>query len=106
MGFQFLSFNVAEAQTYNKLEFVYNIEQMKGHLEQAIVNKENGNNTLTQAHIQHPIVEIYDVIEAQLAGVDSNHNTLLFNSLSQLSKNVDNSDLIILRKKSMESIRY
>lgn len=66
---------------------------MKGHLEQAIVNKENGNNTLTQAHIQHPIVEIYDAIEAQLAAVDSNHNTLLFNSLNQLSKNADNSDL-------------
>ena len=93
MVLQFLSFNVAEAQTYNKLEFVYNIEQMKGHLEQAIVNKENGNNTLTQAYIQHPIVEIYGAIEAQLAAVDSNHNTLLFNSLNQLSKNADNSDL-------------
>ena len=93
MVLQLLFFSVADAQTYNKLEFVYNIEQMKGHLEQAIVNKENGNNTLTQAHIQHPIVEIYDAIEAQLAGVDSNHNTLLFNSLNQLSKNADNSDL-------------
>lgn len=100
VGFQFLSFNVAEAQPYNKLEFVYNIEQMKGHLEQAIVNKENGNNTLTQAHIQHPIVEIYDAIEAQLAAVDSNHNTLLFNSLSQLSKNVDNSDLIHFKEET------
>lgn len=90
---QFLFFSVAEAQTYNKLEFVYNIEQMKGHLEQAIVNKENGNNTLTQAHIQHPIIEIYDAIEVQLDSVDSNHNTLLFNSLSQLSKNADNSNL-------------
>lgn len=93
MVLQLLFFSVADAQTYNKLEFVYNIEQMKGHLEQAIVNKENGNNTLTQAHIQHPIVEIYDAIEAQLAAVDSNHNTLLFNSLNQLSKNADNSDL-------------
>jgi hypothetical protein len=72
---------------------VYNIEQMKGHLEQAIVNKENGNNMLTQAHIQHPIVEIYDAIEAQLAAVDSNHNTLLLDSLSQLSNNADNYDL-------------
>jgi hypothetical protein len=90
---QLLFFSVTDAQTYNKLEFVYNIEQMKGHLEQAIVNKENGNNTLTQAHIQHPIVEIYDAIEAQLAAADSNHNTLLFNSLNQLSKNADNSDL-------------
>jgi hypothetical protein len=90
---QFLFFGLAEAQTYNKIEFVYNIEQMKGHLEQAVVNKENGNNTLTQAHIQHPIVEIYDAIQVQLASVDSNHNTLLFNSLSQLSKNADNLDL-------------
>jgi hypothetical protein len=86
-------FSVTEAQTYNKLEFMYNIEQLKGHLVQAVVNKENGNNTLTQAHIQHPIVEIYDAIEEQLAAVDSNHNTLLFNSLSHLSRNVDNSEL-------------
>src|SRR5688572_27381055 len=90
---QSLFFGLAEAQTYNKIEFVYNIEQMKGHLEQAVVNKENGNNTLTQAHIQHPIVEIYDAIEAQLTSVDSNHNTMLFNSLSQLSKNSDNLDV-------------
>jgi hypothetical protein len=97
---QLLFFSVADAQTYNKLEFVYNIEQMKGHLEQAIVNKENGNNTLTQAHIQHPIVEIYDAIEAQLAAADSNHNTLLFNSLNQLSKNADNSDLAQFKKQT------
>ena len=90
---QTLFFGLAEAQTYNKIEFVYNIEQMKGHLEQAIVNKENGNNTLTQAHIQHPIVEIYDAIETQLTSVDSNHNTLLLNSLSQLSENSDNLDI-------------
>ena len=75
------------------MEFVFNIEQMKGHLEQAVVNKENENNTLTQAHIQHPIVEIYDAIEAQLTSVDTNHNTVLLNSLSQLSKNSDNLDL-------------
>jgi hypothetical protein len=97
---QLLFFSVTDAQTYNKLEFVYNIEQMKGHLEQAIVNKENGNNTLTQAYIQHPIVEIYDAIEAQLAAADSNHNTLLFNSLNQLSKNADNSDLAQFKKQT------
>lgn len=100
MVLQLLFFSVADAQTYNKLEFVYNIEQMKGHLEQAIVNKENGNNTLTQAYIQHPIVEIYDAIEAQLAAADSNHNTLLFNSLNQLSKNADNSDLAQFKKQT------
>jgi hypothetical protein len=90
---QFSFFGLAEAQTFNKIEFVYNIEQMKGHLEQSVINKENGNNTLTQAHIQHPLVEIYDSIEVQLASVDSNHNTVLLNSLKELSKNADKLDL-------------
>lgn len=99
---QFSFFGLAEAQTYNKIEFVYNIEQMKGHLEQAIINKENGNNTLTQAHIQHPIVEIYDSIEAELASADNNHNTLLFNSLNELSKNADKLDLTQFKEETNE----
>ena len=77
----------------NQIEYVYNIEQMKGHLEQAIMNKEDGNNTLTQAHILHPIVEIYDFIEAPLVTVDSNLNHTLFTSLSELSQNVEKLDL-------------
>ena len=77
----------------NQIEYVYNIEQMKGHLEQAIVNKENGNNTLTQAHILHPIVEIYDFIEAPLVTVDSNLNHTLYTSLNELSQNVEKLDV-------------
>jgi hypothetical protein len=100
MVLQTLYFGVAEAQTYNKMEFVFNIEQMKGHLEQAIVNKENGNDTLTQAHIQHPIVEIYDAIETQLTSVDSNHNTLLLNSLKELSENSDNLDIVQFKEET------
>jgi hypothetical protein len=77
----------------NQIEYVYNIEQMKGHLEQAIENKENGNNTLTRAHILHPIVEIYDFIEAPLVTVDSNLNHSLYTSLNELSQNVEKLDL-------------
>jgi hypothetical protein len=99
---QFSFFDLAEAQTYNNLEFVYYIEQMKGHLEQSVINKENGNNTLTQAHIQHPIVEIYDSIEVQLASVDSNHNTLLLNSLKELSKNAHALDLSQFEEETYE----
>jgi hypothetical protein len=77
----------------NQIEYVYNIEQMKGHLEQAILNKEDGNNTLTQAHILHPIVEIYDFIEAPLVTVDSNLNHTLFTSLDALSQNVEKLDV-------------
>jgi len=77
----------------NQIEYVYNIEQMKGHLEQAILNKENGNNTLTRAHILHPIVEIYDFIEAPLVTVDSNLNHTLYTSLNALSQNVEKLDV-------------
>ena len=69
-----------------------NIEMMKGHLEQAVANKENGNNTLTLAHVLHPIAELYDLIEVKLATADSTLNTTLATSLDELSKNVEKLD--------------
>ena len=93
MGLQFSTLGLVWAQMPNQIEYVYNIEQMKGHLEQAIVNKEDGNNTLTQAHILHPIVEIYDFIEAPLVTVDSNPKHTLYTSLNELSQNVEKLDL-------------
>lgn len=93
MGAQFSTFGLVWGQMPNQIEYVYNIEQMKGHFEQAILNKEDGNNTLTQAHILHPIVEIYDFIEAPLVTVDSNLNHTLFTSLNALSQNEEKLDV-------------
>ena len=87
------SFNIASSQSDDKaVEFVANIEQMKGHLEQAVANKENGNDTLTLAHILHPIEELYDLIEVDLASADGNLNATLATSLDELSKNVEKLD--------------
>ena len=93
MSMQFSTSELVWGQMPNQIEYVYNIEQMKGHLEQAIINKEDGNNTLSQAHILHPIVEIYDFIEAPLVTVDSNLNHTLYTSLNELSQNVEKLDL-------------
>jgi hypothetical protein len=93
MGIQFSAFDLVWGQMPNQIEYVYNIEQMKGHLEQAILNKEDGNNTLTRAHILHPIVEIYDFIEAPLVTVDSNLNHTLYTTLNSLSQNVEKLDV-------------
>ena len=93
MGIQFSTFGLCWGQMPNQIEYVYNIEQMKGHIEQAIMNKEDGNNTLTRAHILHPIVEIYDFIEAPLVTVDSNLNHTLYTSLNALSQNVEKLDV-------------
>ena len=93
MGIQFSTYGLVWGQMPNQIEYVYNIEQMKGHIEQAIMNKEDGNNTLTRAHILHPIVEIYDFIEAPLVTVDSNLNHTLYTSLNALSQNVEKLDV-------------
>jgi hypothetical protein len=87
------SFSIAVARSDdNTVEFMSNIEMMKGHLEQAVANKENGNNTLTLAHVLHPIAELYDLIEVKLATADSTLNTTLASSLDELSKNVEKLD--------------
>lgn len=88
-----MSFNIASSQSGDKkVEFVANIEQMKGHLEQAVANKENRNDTLTLAHVLHPIAELYDLIEVELANADGNLNATLATSLDELSKNVEKLD--------------
>jgi hypothetical protein len=73
------------------VDFVSNIEQIRGHLEQAISNKETGNNTLVLAHTLHPIEEIYSSIEGQLSNANSTLNQTLSSNLNQLSQIAINS---------------
>ena len=56
------------------VEFVSNIEQIRGHLHQALINKESGNNTLAEAHTLHPIAEVYSSIDDLLANQNSTLN--------------------------------
>ena len=73
------------------VEFDSDIEQIRGHLEQAKANKEIGNTTLAEAHTLHPIDEIYSSIEFQIGVIDPGLNQSLASSLNQLSNMVDNS---------------
>lgn len=75
------------------VEFVSNIEQIRGHLDQAVINKESGNNTLAEAHIHHPIEEVYSSIEDQLANQDSTLNQTLSGALQNLTSSVINAEL-------------
>jgi hypothetical protein len=70
------------------VEFVSNIEQIRGHLDQALINKESGNNTLAQAHVLHPIEEIYSSIEEELTNQNSTLNLTLSAGLQNLSSSV------------------
>ena len=73
------------------VDFISNIEQIRGHLEQAISNKQAGNNILVLAHTLHPIEEIYSSIEGQLSNANSTLNQTLSSNLNQLSQMASNS---------------
>ena len=75
------------------VEFVSSIEQIRGHLNQALVNKESGNNTLAQIHSLHPIEEVYSTIEDQLVNQNSTLNQTLSEALQNLSSTVTNATL-------------
>ena len=72
------------------VEFVSNIEQIRGHLDQALVNKESGNDTLAQTHTLHPIEEVYASIEERLVSQNSTLNETLSVALQELSSSVPN----------------
>jgi hypothetical protein len=73
--------------------FVSNIEQIRGHLDQALINKESGNNTLAQTHTLHPIEEVYSSIRDQLANQNNTLNQTLSAALENLSSSVTSAQL-------------
>ncbi len=76
------------------VEFVSSIEQIRGHLDQALVNRESGNNTLALAHSLHPIEEeVYSSIEDQLANQSIILNQTLSAVLRSLPSSVRNANL-------------
>jgi hypothetical protein len=72
-----------------QIGFVSNIEQIRGHLNAAVINKETGNTTLAKAHTLHPIAEIYSSIEPQISNANVTLNETLATSLNQLSEIVN-----------------
>jgi hypothetical protein len=73
------------------VDFVSNIEQIRGHLNAAMMNKQAGNNSLAQAHALHPIAEVYSSIEPQIANANMTLNQTLASNLNELSQMVNSS---------------
>ena len=84
------------------VQFDSNIEQIRGHLDQAVANKEIGNTTLAKAHTLHPIEEIYSSIQVQIDSTDPSLNQSLSSSLNQLSNMVDNSSVEEFMTKALD----
>jgi hypothetical protein len=66
-------------------DFVTNAEYIKGHLEQAVIDKQAGNTTLAVAHASHPIGEVYALMEGPLANVSAQRAASLKEALNSLT---------------------
>ena len=84
---------MSSAPNATLVEFVSNIEQIRGHLDQALINKESENITLAEAHTLHPIEEIYSSIEDQLANQNSTLNQTISAALQNLPSSATNATL-------------
>ena len=82
--------STATAPDVTFIEFVSSIEQIRGHLDQALGNKESGNDTLAQTHALHPIEEVYASIEELLVSQNETLNQSLSVALQDLSSSVPN----------------
>ena len=88
-----LASNSSQALNSTQVGFVSNIEQIRGHLNAAVMNKEASNTTLSKAHTLHPIAEIYSSIEPQISNANMTLNETLATNLNQLSEIVNVSSI-------------
>jgi hypothetical protein len=85
--------NPGQVPNTTQVSFISNIEQIRGHLNAAVMNKEAGNNTLALVHTLHPIAEIYSSIEPQISSANTTLNETLVSNLNQLVQIVNTSSL-------------
>ena len=69
----------------SKVVFKSNLEQIAGHLNAALLNKEKGNDTLALAHAFHPIAEVFTLIEPTIANTNSTLNKTLGAELANIT---------------------
>jgi hypothetical protein len=75
----------------SQVKFRSNIEQIIGHLDAAMLNKESGDDTLALAHAFHPVAEVYSLIEPYIVDTNSSLNQTLGSALDHLTAIAKNS---------------
>ncbi len=81
----FAQTNTTQGNGTEHAKFHSNIEQIIGHIEKAVYNKNANNNTLAYEHTSHPIEEVVSLITIPLNNTDPNLNGTYFNELYALS---------------------
>jgi hypothetical protein len=81
----FAQVNNTQGNGTEYVKFHSNIEQIIGHIEKAVYNKNIGNNTLAYSHTSHPIEEVLSLIAIPLNNTDSKLNGTYTSDLYLLS---------------------
>ncbi|HYO06049.1 MAG TPA: hypothetical protein VER14_03605 [Phototrophicaceae bacterium] len=77
--------NGTQANETNYVNFHSNIEQIKGHIEQAEENRNNNNKSLAYVHTTHPIEEVVGLITIPLNNTEPKLNDTYVSELYSLS---------------------
>jgi hypothetical protein len=80
-------------------DFITNVEFIKGHLTQAIANKQAGDTELAVAHAGHPIEEVFTLIQGPLEGVSAQRAADLQEALESLPNTIQSDTVQTLTQK-------
>ena len=80
-------------------EFITNVEYIRGHLQQAVANKQTGNTTLAVAHATHPIDEEFALIKGPLEDVSAQRAADLEEALEALPNTIQTDTVQTLMQK-------
>lgn len=71
------------------VQFVSNVEMIKGHMAQAVANLEKNDLALAKAHSGHPIAEHYSILQSEIEEHDAQLNSQLKKAFEGLAGNID-----------------
>ena len=80
-------------------DFITNAEYIRGHLEQALANKQAGDIELAIAHAGHPIEEVYTLMEGPLAEVSPQRAVDLRDALEDLPNSIESDTAQVVSQK-------
>lgn len=78
--------DIQDSRYSDLVNFTSKIQQIYGHLNASLLNKQAGNESLAFAHASHPIAEVYPLVERQVANTNNSLNQLLYSTLVNLPK--------------------
>lgn len=79
----------AFAESEEHVEFVTNIEFIRGHLEKALENRQAENPNMAVAHAGHPISEVFSLIQGEIKEHDEALATKLEADLTDIVSNIN-----------------